>query len=192
MLAAEAIGGTRKPVGLAYLFPFLASDGMSVPEYQSVRAALSEITGFRDLPAGTKAVATAEDVTASREAWRRWRLSDASDDVKRAAVSQLIEYREQSAERFLYDFVLDPSFDVMSEAYRAMRNALARPPRDPVEGRTFPLFPSVADTEVTRANMRSLQDRVIVWWNQFVTERRAYLQAGRPAAPPPSSGVPPK
>ncbi len=192
MLAAEAIGGSRKPIGLAYLFPFLSSDGMSVSEYQSVRAALSDITGYVDLPAGTKAVATAADVAASRESWRRWRLSDASDPIKRAAVQQLIEYREQSAERFLYDFVLDPSFGVMSEAYRAMRNALARTPRDPVEGKTFPLFPSVPDADVTRANMRSLQDRVVAWWTNFVSERRAYLRASRPATPAPASGTPSK
>lgn len=191
MLAAEAIGGSKKPIGLAYLFPFLSSESMSVPEYQSVRRALADITGFRDLPAETIAVATPEDVAKSREAWRRWRLSDASDELKRAAIRQLGAYRETSAERFLYDFVLDPSFDVMSEAYRAMRDALARPPRDPVEGKTFPLFPVVKDDGVTREGMRALQDRVLAWWTNFVTERRAYIKAGRPSSPP-SSGTPPK
>ncbi len=155
MLAAEALGETRKPLGLVYLLPLLRSETTSVFEYQTVREALSKITEFADLPAGATAVRTPEDVAASREAWRRWRLSDASDGVKRAAIRQLVEFREQTAERFLYDFVLDPSFDVMSEAYRAMREALGRAPRDPVEKKVFPLFPSVPDAEVTRASMRS-------------------------------------
>jgi len=126
---------------------------------------------------------TPEDVAASREAWRRWRLTDASDEVKRTAIRQLVEYREQTAERFLYDFVLDPSFDVMSEAYRAMRDAVRRTPRDPVEKKIFPTFPSVPDAEVTRASMRSIQDRVVAWMTTWVTERRAWL-ALRAATPP--------
>jgi len=50
MLAAEAIGGTGRAVGLAYLFPLLGNDTMSPVEYQAVRTALSKITGFVDLP----------------------------------------------------------------------------------------------------------------------------------------------
>lgn len=183
MLAAEAIGGTGRAVGLAYLFPLLSSESMSVYEYQALRTALGRITGFSDLPPGATSVKTAEDVAASREAWRRWRLSDASDEVKRAAIRQLVEFREQAAERFLYDFVLDPSFDVMSEAYKAMREAVRRAPRDPVEKKVFPAFPSVPDAEVTRASMRSLQDRVATWMASWVAERRAWLRL-REAAPP--------
>ena len=103
--------------------------------------------------------------------------------MKRAAVRQLVEYREQSAERFLYDFVLDPSFDVMSEAYRAMRDAIGRAPRDPVEKKVFPLFPNLPDAEVTRASMRSIQDRVAAWMSGWVAERRAWL-ALRGGSPP--------
>lgn len=187
MLAADTIGRMNRAIGFAYLYPMLSIESLSVAEYQSIRAALSAITGFADLPDGAREVTNAADVAASREAWRRWRLSDASDAVKLAAIRQLVEYRELSAERLLYDFVLDPGFEVMSEAYRRMRDAVRRAPRDSAESKAFPLFPSVPDAEVTRPAMRSLQDRVAQWWTTYIAERRALRQAKQPSTP-----VPPK
>ena len=147
------------------------------------------------MPRGQDTITTPAEMAASREAWRRWRLSDESKDQKLRAIRQMIEFKEMYAERFLYDFVLDPSFDVMAEAYRQMRDAVRREGRDPVEKKVFPKFPAVPDAEVTRASMRTLQERVAAWWADWIAERRAFQKArtgGAPPAPPagPTPGTP--
>lgn len=85
--------------------------------------------------------------------------------------------KEPAPERYLYDFVLDPSFDVMKAAYVAMRDAVSRPPADPVEKKVFPRFPVVETAAVTRAEMSTIQRRTEAWWTDWVAERRAYLKA---------------
>jgi len=186
MLSSETLGEMAQPAGIVYLLPFVETEGLEVVEYQSVRAALSSLTGFADLPPGTTAVARPEDVAASREAWRRWRLSDASTQLKLAALKQLGEVREAAPERFLYDFVLDKTFDVMSVAYLAMRRAVARAPQDSVETKVFPRFPQFKDEEVVLPNMRAIQQRVQAWWAEWVAERRALLRAKAPSTPVPA------
>lgn len=182
-LAAETLGDLGRPLAVVYLLPLLEVEGMDVFEYQSVRDALSRLVGFSDLPAGTTSVATPADVAASREAWRRWNFSAGSADVKQRAVDELLAAgrREPTPERYLYRFVMDPDFAVMSSAYRAMRDVVARgaSSTNPVERKVFPQFPSVPDAEVTRASMRALQERVAAWWSVWVAERRASIQKGR-------------
>jgi hypothetical protein len=197
MLAADKIGELEEPIGLVYLLPFLEKEFADVAEYQSVRAALTLVTGFSDLPPGVTAVTTAEGVAASREAWRRWYLSDASADIKLRSIDALVAAgkQEPSPERHLLRLVLDPDYRVMRSAYRAMRDAVAVGGETPPEKRVFPHFPSVRDDEVTRASMRSIQDRVNAWWAEFVGERRAYLQlkGDAPTTPkgPPAPAAPP-
>ncbi len=186
MLAAETMGETGQPACVAYLLPYAATDSLSQVEYEVVRSALARLTGFIDLPPGQAGVSTPAEVAASREAWRRWRLSDDSKDVKLRAIAQMIEFKEMYAERFLYDFVLDPSFEVMSEAYRRMRDAVRREGRDPVEKKVFPKFPAVPDAEVTRPAMRSLQERVAAWWADWIAERRAFQRTRSGGTPPPT------
>jgi tetratricopeptide (TPR) repeat protein len=176
-IAAEVLGEMGEPVGVLYLLPFTETEGIDVVEYESVRAALARLTGWSDLPPGVTAVTSREDVAASRESWRRWRLADESTKVKLAAIRELEAVRETAPERFLFDAVQDPVFEVMQAAYFAMRKAVQRPPRDPVERKVFPRFPVVADAEVTRAGMRALQERVRAWWDEWIAERRAYLKA---------------
>jgi HEAT repeat protein len=175
-IASEVLGDMGEPAAVLYLLPFTETEGIVV-EYESVRRALSRLTGFADLPPGMTAVTSREDVAASREAWRRWRLADESTRVKLDAIRQLEVVRETAPERFLFDAVQDPTFEVMQAAYLAMRKAVQRPPRDPVERKVFPRFPAVPDAEVTRAGMRGIQERVRGWWDEWVAERRAYLKA---------------
>ncbi len=191
MLAAETMGETGQPACIAYLLPYAAADSLGIVEYQVVRAALARLTGYADLPPGLEAVSTPAEVAASREAWRRWRLSEASTDLKLRAIRQMIEYKELYAERFLYDFVLDPTFEVMAEGYRQMREAVRREGRDAVEKKVFPRFPSVPDAEVTRASMRTLQERVGAWWADWIAERRALQKARGGGTPPPAPTAPP-
>jgi tetratricopeptide (TPR) repeat protein len=176
-IASEVLGDMAQPAAVLYLLPFTETEGLDLVEYESVRAALTRLTGHRDLPPGRSAVGSRDDLQASREAWRRWRLSDESVVVKLAAIRQLAEVGETAPERFLYDLVQDPTFDVMRAAYVQMRTAVARPPRDPVERKVFPRFPVVPDADVTRASMRTIQDRVRAWWGEWVAERRAFLGA---------------
>ena len=103
--------------------------------------------------------------------------------MKLAALKQLGEVREAAPERFLYDFVLDKTFDVMRVAYLAMRRAVARPPRDSVETKVFPHFPQVKDEEVVLPSMRAIQQRVQAWWAEWVAERRALLKAKASSMP---------
>lgn len=178
-LTAETMGDLGDPLAVVYLLPFLDVEAMDVFEYQVLRDALSRLTGFVDLPPGTTGVTDAAGVAASREAWRRWSYATESRDVKRKAVDALLlaGKREPQPERYLYRFVLDPDFEVMSSAYRAMRDVVARGGVSPLEKRLFPTFPAVPDAEVTRAGMRALQDRVAAWWATWVAERRAALLA---------------
>lgn len=177
MLAAEVLGDLGSPLGLVYLLPLVEVESTDVFEFQTIRDALARITGFVDLPAGTSAVSTAAEVVASREAWRRWSYSTGARDLKLKAVDALLAVgkREPTPERYLYRFVLDPDFEVMSSAYRAMRDVVARGGVTDVEKRVFPAFPSVSDADVTRAGMRALQDRTAAWWGRWVAERRAGL-----------------
>lgn len=181
MLAAETLGELGSPLGLVYLLPLVEVESTDVFEYQTIRDALSRISGHVDLPPGVESVANAADVAASRESWRRWSYSTGSRDVKLKAVDALLAVgkREPTPERYLYRFVLDPDFEVMASAYRAMRDVVARGGVTEVEKRVFPRFPSVPDAEVTRAAMRTLQTRTSDWWKQWVEERRAALQRGK-------------
>ncbi|HVG94765.1 MAG TPA: tetratricopeptide repeat protein [Planctomycetota bacterium] len=179
-IASEVLGEMGQPAAVLYLLPFTETEGLDLVEYESVRAALARLTDSFDLPPGCSAVASRDDLQASREAWRRWRLSDESVPVKLAAIRQLGEVGETSPERFLYDLVQDPTFEVMRAAYLAMRTAVSRPPRDPVERKVFPKFPSVPDADVTRASMKTIQDRVKSWWGEWVAERRAFIRAKGP------------
>ena len=157
----------------------------------NLREALSAVTGFRDLAAGPK-VQTAEQAAAVQEAWRRWRLSDASRDAKLAAVRQLSSAREVFLERYLVDFVLDGCFEVFRESYLVLRAAADRKPADAFETKLLPRFPRVPDADVTRAGMRGVQDRVTAWWQDWVAERKALLRArsagGAAPAPAPAPG----
>jgi hypothetical protein len=120
-----------------------------------------------------------EEVVASREAWRRWRLSDAGKGPKIDAVREMATLTEAFPERYLVEFVEDPTFDVMREGYLALRTTTARPPdaRDPVSVKMLPRFPRFSDEQVTRPNMRTIQDRVREWWTEWLAERRALLKA---------------
>ncbi len=186
LLAIETLGEADQPAAIAYLLPYVASETFGLVEYQVVRAALSRLTGYADLPPGLDVVSTPAEVAASREMWRRWRLSEGSQPQKLAAIRQMVEFKEANAEYFLFDFVLDPSFEVMSEAYRQMRDAVRREGRNAVEKKVFPKFPSVPDAEVTRASMRTLQERVAAWTADWAAERRAYQKARAGGSPPPT------
>jgi Flp pilus assembly protein TadD len=178
MLAAEGIGDLGQPAGVLYLFPQLAANEPA--EYESVRQSLARLAEFDDR-AGVP-VGCAADVASSREAWRVWRLEDASSDVRLAAVRQFVTLDETGPERYLVEFVLDPTYEVMRESYVALRNAAARPPPkdDPLAVKMMPRFPRVPDAEVTRPSMRTIQDRVRAWWTEWLTERRAlYRSSGR-------------
>ena len=177
MLAADVIGEMKRPVGIAYLLPFVRTQGLDLAEFESIRAALSAIAQFRDRPLGQERVTTEAEAAGIRETWRRWQLSDASTPMKLAAIRELRAIDRSSPERFLYDFVLDSTFDVMREAYFAMRAALGREPRDAAEKKVFPLFPVVPDGEVTRESMAEIQRRVAAWWQTWVAERNALRRA---------------
>ena len=164
VLAADALGGLKEPAGVAYLFPFVLTEGLDLQELSAVRAALSAIARWRDLPPAEDQVTTEAQAAAVREAWRRWQVSDASTEVKLAAVRQLRAVDRGTSEMYFYNFVEDPTFEVMRQAYAAMREAVSREPQDSAERKVFPLFPAVADADVTRPNMRSIQDRVAAWW----------------------------
>jgi hypothetical protein len=189
LLAVETFEDVRAPIGLAYLWPLFMVPGLDPVEAGGMRAALSGITGFRDLAAGPR-LESAEQVAAVQEAWRRWRLSDASRDAKLAAVRQLSAAREVFLERYLVDFALDGCFEVFREAYLVLRGAADRRPADAFEAKLLPRFPRVPDAEVTRANLRSIQDRVSLWWQEWVAERKALLRARAAggAAPEPAPG----
>lgn len=178
MLAVETLGDLKDPLGIVYLLPFVESEITDVVEYQNARDALSRLTGHRDLPPGATSVTTAQDVAASRESWRRWYLSDASSAVKLSAIEALVAAgaREPSPERHLVRFAMDPDFQVMRVAYRAMREATGKGGQTPPERKVFPRFPSVPDAEVTRAAMHGLQQRIEAWWAEFLAERRAWVQ----------------
>jgi tetratricopeptide (TPR) repeat protein len=177
LTAIETFEDLRAPVALAYLSPIFAVPSLDLVELSAIRAALTSVTGFRDL-AAEQPVRTEAEAAAVREAWRRWRLSEASVPAKLAAVRQLASLaREPYAERYLVDFVGDSSFEVMREAYLVLRGTLSRPPEDAFERKVFPRFPRVPDAEVTRANLRSIQERVAKWWEEWIAERRAVLQA---------------
>jgi tetratricopeptide (TPR) repeat protein len=177
LLAIETFEDLRPPVGLAYLAPLFADPNLDLAELSAVRAALTAITGFRDLAAG-ESIRTADEAAAVREAWRRWRLSDTSAPAKLAAIRQLMALSSEAyLERYLVDFVQDGSFEVMREAYLVLRGAVSRPGNDTIQKKLFPNFPRVEDAEVTRANMRTLQQRVSAWWSEWVAERRALLKA---------------
>src|SRR5690606_18760337 len=62
MLAAETMGETGQPACIAYLLPYAASDSLGTVEYQVIRAALSRLTGYADLPPGLDAVSTPAEV----------------------------------------------------------------------------------------------------------------------------------
>jgi hypothetical protein len=184
-IALEVLGESEEPAALLYLLPLLEVRTTDLPEYQTLRHALSLLTGHQDLPAGRTAVETAEDVAASREAWRRWRLSDASTAPKVGAIRRILDVGEPTPERLLHEFVQDPVFDVMREAYVAMRTSVARPPLDPAERKAFPRFPAVPDAEVTRAGMRSIQQREMAWWQEYSAERLALIRAESGTSSPP-------
>jgi cytochrome c-type biogenesis protein CcmH/NrfG len=187
LLAIETFEDLRPAVTLAYLAPLFAEADPDLADFNAVRSALTAVTGFRDLAAGD-VVRTPAEVEAVREAWRRWRLSDASTAAKLAAVRQLATLeREAFVERYLVDFVLDPSFEVFRESYLVLRAGVAREPSTPFQKKVFPRFPRVADAEVTRANMAALQRRVSDWWAEWIAERQALLRARAttgPDAPP--------
>ena len=178
MLAAETLGDSGSPVAVVYLLHLVLSGDAADPlEFETLRAALAAATGTDDLPAGKMRVTTADDVAVSREAWRRWMISDASSPPKIAGIRRLIALKDTSAEWYLYDFVMDPNFEVMREAYVAMREATKREPRSPVERKVFPTFPRVEDADVTRPAMRAIQDRVAAWRSAWAAENRADLEA---------------
>jgi hypothetical protein len=145
-------------------------------EHEAIRSALSRIVGFEDRPKGSP-VLRPEDVDASREAWRRWNLSDASVPAKLAALEEFPTLPEPLPERYLVDFVADPSFDVMRAGYLALRKVASRPATDPVSTKLLPRFPRYEDSQVTRGSMRTVQDRVRAWWDEWHAERRALLRA---------------
>ncbi len=176
LLAVETLGDFAQPAAVLYLLPLLAVEPCDLAELSAIRKALSSLTGFRDLVTGP-VVATEAEAHRVREAWRAWRLSDASIEVNVAAVRQMAALPQSYPEFYLEDFAIDAHFEVMREAYLAMRAAADRPPKDPLERKTLPTFPRVPDAEVTRANMRSLQDRVARWWDDWLVEHRAILKA---------------
>ena len=97
--------------------------------------------------------------------------------MKIAAIRQLGEIGEATPERFFVYWLRDASFDVAREAYVALRTAVAREPRDPVERKLFPRFPRHDDAFLTPAAIPTLQDEVGVWWKEYLVERRALLKA---------------
>jgi tetratricopeptide (TPR) repeat protein len=174
-LAIEELGDSGEPAAYAYLAPQLDLLDDLV-ELNAVRAALTAATGFRDFPSDV-VVATAADASAAREAWRRWALSDASRDLKVAAVRQVARIKTSRLEWHLVWFVRDPTFDVFREAYVALRAVCEGPPQDLVDRAMYPRFPRRADAELARESMRALQDQVDAWWKEWLVERRAFLSS---------------
>jgi hypothetical protein len=180
MLAAEAIGDVGHAAGIAYLLPRLTVDDPA--EYEASRSSLARLTGHDDRGPDAP-VLRLEEVDASREAWRRWRLSDAGRPKKVEAIQEIgtPTFPEAFPERYLVEFVDDPTFEVMREAYLALRRLSERPvdaKQDPVGAKMLPRYPRYGDEAVTRANMRTIQDRVREWWHEWLVERRAFLKAG--------------
>jgi tetratricopeptide (TPR) repeat protein len=176
-LAFEALGSSGSPAAVAYLAPFLGASTSTLDEFNVVRAAFSRASGVADLPSGTERVSTEAEADANREFWRRWRLSDASTERKLEAVRGLVAVREWTPEWYLVEFVEDPTFSVMREAYVALRAAVTREPATDIERKMLPRFPRVDDAELTRAGMRALQDRVATWWDEYRAERAAARRA---------------
>ena len=180
-LAADTMGEVAHPAALAYLLPLVLRTPEDVDpfEFDAYRAAAARVVG-PDAPGDARPSKTREDVATRREEWRRWSLSEASVPAKVAAVRGVAAVGEPTPERFLVDLVCDASYKVFREAFLSLRTAVARPPDDPVERKTFPRFPKVADEELTRPMMRPIQDRIVDWWAEWVAEHRAYLrESGR-------------
>jgi hypothetical protein len=175
MLAAEGIGDVGAVAGIAYLLPRLSATDPD--EFESIRSSLARLTEHDDRGPGSP-VTRPEEVDASREAWRRWGLSEQSRDPKIRAVRQFVDLPEPLPERYLVEFAGDPTFDVMREGYLALRRVAGRPASDPVSTKMLPLFPRFDDGAVTRPNMRTIQERVGRWWNEWQAERRALIKAG--------------
>src|SRR5207247_461433 len=86
MLAADTLGESKSPVVVVYLlYPLLTGEFPEPLEFESLRSALAAAAGWDDLPEG-KRVTTAAEVAASREAWRRWMISDAASPAKIAGI----------------------------------------------------------------------------------------------------------
>jgi hypothetical protein len=196
MLTADKLGELALPIGLCYLAGQLDREFTDPADYQSLRAALADVTGFQDLPQGVTAVTQLAQVGPSREAWRRWWLSDASTAAKLKALEGMAAAgrEEASRERHLIRFVMDPDYEVFRAAYRITRDAVAAGGDTPPQKKVFPKYPRLRDEEVTRAAMRSIQDRVAAWWEEFLAERRIYIEAtGAARTPPgPSKDTPPR
>lgn len=182
LAACESLTLWHEPLAFVYLWPLLDAGAVDLVEFSAIRKALAASTGFRDLAAGPD-VGTEEAASAVRDAWRRWNASDASVEPKLRAIRQMAAAREGYREWHLHVLAMDGHFEVMREAYLAMRPAVDRPARDPVEKKMLPLFPRVPDAEVTRETMRSLQDRLARWRADWVAEQRALARAKGPTPP---------
>jgi hypothetical protein len=177
-LAAEALGEIGTPASVVYLrsYFFLVPVGAQATEddlreYNAARVALVAVTGHDDVPGAKEAWVAAADAAAVRDGWAEWFRTPPGVEVLLDGIRDLQRIGEIFPQRYLVDFMSEPSFEVAKASYQALLERSKGPPKGvtetALETKMWPRFPRVATSDVTPESLPGIRDAVTAWWGQY-------------------------